>query len=606
MEARPHEIGIADSPNNKETAASERRIDGVAVSKGVGIGRVAFFEREFHQLEDAADIRSKPEVEIARLHAAVSQSSTEIKTLIEAGTESANGHLTDILNIQLLILEQSSFVTNIEENIREGSVTAETALDNVKRFHVEKQAGAHDPHHREKRVDIEDVCNRIAAALSGSSKASKNIYRDCVVAAYELTPSEIVEISSHIPAAIVTERGGWTSHSAILARDFQIPMVSGVKSVEAEVADGESVIVDGLNGKIIVDPTELSLSIYAVQAVAPSSSAIVARDEKGTITADGLAIMLRANADSATAYAIAKESGAVGIGLFRSESLITRPGRIPDEEQQFRAYCKIGEAVGEDCVRIRTFDIGPEQFSTSLRETEINPALGLRSIRLSLREVLLFREQIRAILRAASKYRIDIVLPLISGVAEVMEAREIVEEEREMLAKRGIEHGNPRFGAMIEVPSAVFVAREIAVKVDFLALGTNDLVQYLLAVDRDNDQVSDLYQTLHPAVIRALRTVIAAAESTNRPLIVCGEMAGSAFYVPLLIGLGARKLSMNINSISQIRRLISGITLAQCEVLAGAVESAETADQVEEILRKFYKEHWASLFPTGLLDAKHR
>lgn len=565
------------------------------------------FERGSQRLERLADESPDAETEISRFGDAVEKSIEEIRSLVDAADVAPSSHLTDILNIQLLILEQSSFVSNVEEEIRNGRLAAESALQNVQLRYAEKQASVHDPHHREKRLDIEDVCNRIASALSGEVKTRSDIYRNAVVAAHELTPSEIVEVSRQRPAAIITERGGWTSHSSILAREFQVPMVSGVKSIETRFAGGEMVIVDGQKGRIIVDPSEMSFSTYSVDtdiAVAERPKAEIRSG--GTQTVDGTHITIRANADTTAAFALAKQAGAEGIGLFRSESLIGKPGRIPNEDEQISAYSQIGLAVGDQGVRIRTFDIGIERFSPNGRHTEINPSLGLRSIRLSLQERSYFRVQIRSLLRAAAKHRIEIVLPMISGVGEVEAAMSMIEAERSELAQKGIEHGSPQIGAMIEVPSAVFTAREIAAKVDFLALGTNDLVQYLLAVDRDNDQVSELYQTLNPAVIRALRAVIEAAEFSNKPLLICGEMAGSAFYVPLLIGLGARELSMNSNSVSQIRHLISGIALADAQSLAASVEGAETADQVEAILRKFYKEHWQPLFPAGLLDAKHR
>jgi len=607
LEIRSNAVAIGDVPNPNATTVTEWRIDGVAVSRGVGMGSVVMFERGNQRFERIADERPNADTEISRFRLAVDRSIEELRSLIDAADVTPNGHLTDILNIQLLILEQSSFVSNVEDEMQSARLTAESALQNVQLRYAEKMASVHDPHHREKRLDIEDVCNRIAAALSGETRKQQTTYRDFVVAAHELTPSEMVEVCRQSPAAIITERGGWTSHSSILAREFQVPMVSGVKSIETKFLGGEMVIVDGQKGRIIVDPSEISLSTYAVNTeISISDGPPSEIGGGGTQTIDGTNITIRANADSEAAFTLAKQAGADGIGLFRSESLIGKPGRIPDEDAQIRAYSQIGSAVGDQGVRIRTFDIGIERYSPNGRHTEINPSLGLRSIRLSLHERSYFRVQIRALLRAAAHHGIAIVLPMISGVGEVEEAMAMIEAERKELSLKGVEHGSPQIGAMIEVPSAIFTAREIAAKVDFLALGTNDLVQYLLAVDRDNDQVSELYQTLNPAVIRALRAVIDAAESSRKPLLICGEMAGSAFYVPLLIGLGARELSMNSNSISQIRHLISGIGLADAQSLAASVDIAETADQVEAILRKFYKEHWQTLFPSGLLDAKHR
>jgi phosphotransferase system enzyme I (PtsI) len=607
LEARPDEIGIGEIENTNSSVAPERRIDGVAVSRGVAIGQAVLFERGTTRFEHLADQLPDIESEVSRFQQAVEESKNEILRLVESPQAGEVEHLKDILNIQLLILTQSSFVANVLDEIRENSLLAEEALENVQIRHVQKQNDSHDPHHREKRVDIEDVCKRLAQSLSGAPRTSDSIYRNAVVVAHELTPTEIVEIGRHSPAGFVTERGGWTSHSSILAREFRIPMVSGLKSVDYLVAGGETVIVDGQDGKIIIDPTDRSLSYFAVAAMESRAETPGAElSNLGAKTADGTRVVIRANADTVSAYLLAKKAGAEGIGLFRSESLIEKPGSIPSEDEQVKFYEEIGLAAGEDGVRVRTFDVGENRLNSRGRSGEINPALGLRSIRLSLKEQKHFRTQIRALLRAAARHRIEIVLPMISGVSEVAAALEIIEDERQKLSEKSLSFEQPRIGAMIEVPSALFTAREIASKVDFLALGTNDLVQYLLAVDRDNDQVSELYQTLNPAVIRALRSLIATAKAVDRPLLICGEMAGSAFYVPLLIGLGARELSMNANSINQIRHLISGITLIDAERLAALTDEALTADEVESILRKFYKEHWQTLFPHGLLDAKHR
>ena len=298
--------------------------------------------------------------------------------------------------------------------------------------------------------------------------------------------------------------------------------------------------------------------------------------------------------------------GSEGIGLFRSESLIGGPGNIPSEETQYEAYRQIADTAGESGVKIRTFDIGIDQLGDGGYSAERNPSLGLRSIRLSLTDTAYFRTQVRAILRAAHGKKIDIILPMISGVGEVIRSSAIIDEERERLSREGKSSGEVGIGAMIEVPSAVLTIKEIAANVDFVCLGTNDLVQYLLAVDRDNDAVADWYQTLHPAVITALSDVFHAADDANIPVIVCGEMAGSSFYIPLLIGLGARELSMNPHSIPQARRMVSGISVSESEKLAANVSGCSSAEASERVLREYYLENWFHLFPSGLLNTKHR
>ena len=585
-------------------ARAERLIEGLAVSRGVGIGRVVFFKDHSNHHMPSAIVESDIESEIDRFRSAVRDCVDQLNGLSLA--KDSPEHVADILSIQLLILEQSSFAEKVETSIREKRNTAELAVKLVTADHVRQQSAVPDPHLREKRLDIEDVCRRMLSVLSGPLSADSSGYTGAVVAAYELRPSEIIELSRHKPAGIVTERGGWTSHSSILAREFMIPMVSGVTGVSRIIRASEHTIVDGESGTIVLSPSLGTLDRYAARSSGVGHFHQNADAIESSLTLDKVRIRIRANVDIPEAYHLAKQFGAEGIGLFRSESLIASPGSIPDEEEQFSAYRQIAEVAGDDRVRIRTFDIGLDRLRDSGLHSEINPSLGLRSIRLSFREQEHFRTQIRAILRASVDTKIDIVLPMVAGVSEVVRAKTIIDEERASLISRDVEVGDPRVGAMIEVPSGVFTASEIAREVDFLALGTNDLVQYLLAVDRDNDAVAEWYQTLHPAVMRAVSTVIGAARTASVPMLICGEMAGSPFYVPLLIGLGARELSMNVNSISQIRHLISGITSEKCAELGDIVLADATAETVEQHVREFYRQNWKDLFPTGFLDAKHR
>jgi phosphotransferase system enzyme I (PtsI) len=270
---------------------------------------------------------------------------------------------------------------------------------------------------------------------------------------------------------------------------------------------------------------------------------------------------------------------------------------FPTENEQARVYREIAEIVGEESVKIRTFDLSAEQFLDGTEKKEKNPALGMRSIRYSLTNKKHFRTQLRAILQASFEKNVDIILPMVSDVSEIIETKKILEEEKARLKKKGINSGNPHLGAMIEVPSAVFTIDEIAAESDFLCLGTNDLVQYLLAVDRDNETVADWFQTLHPAVLRAIKMVLDAAETHKIPSIVCGEMAGSPFYVPILIGLGAKELSMNVNSILRVRKIIAGIAFEEAGDLCKRIESCRTSREIEELVQQNIREKWAHLFP---------
>jgi len=415
----------------------------------------------------------------------------------------------------------------------------------------------------------------------------------------------MIELAKNRPAAIITEHAGWTSHSSILAREFELPMVSGINALERKLSPGDLVVVDAVNGELIIEPALDTLELYRGKSferdMRPTDRS-VARDN--VVTSDGIEISIRANVDSLEAYRNARRAGAVGIGLYRSESLLERRGRLPSESEQELAYASIGEAVDQDRVSIRTFDIAIDFFQTDHKER--NPALGLRAIRLALRRKQDLRSQIRAILKASAGRNIDIILPMISGLDELAVVKDMIHSEQTVLGETGVPSGEPRIGVMIEVPSAVLTARDIAAECDFLCLGTNDLVQYLLAVDRDNDAIAGAYKSLHPAVLRAIQTVISAGKEAEIPVVVCGEMAGSPFYVPVLLGLGATELSMNLNSIRPVRHLITGVSVEECQRLVGGAMSSKTAAEIESHLIDHYQTYWEELFPVGVLTSQRQ
>lgn len=588
--------------NTAGSKISERRLRATAVSRGIGIGQVLFFAPTSHRVSHLDIEEDQIQHQVKRLDAAVQAAKSKINQLAKAQNSTAS-----IFVAHLAIVDESPFIEEIKNVIRERRVNAEWAVRLISEHRRKRQITVSDESFREKAGDIADVAEHIINELAGSSINEWAAPPEAIVVARELRPSNIVVIAKSLPAAIITERGGWTSHASILAREQKIPMVSGVHFAKDVFSEHDNVIVDAVNGEVIIDPDIDTIEQYRtvnIESDVPQDYFRVPRNS--CITRDGTEIVIRANAESAASYETARQSGATGIGLFRSESLIKTAGQIPSEDEQFDSYTDIADAVGDDGVRIRTFDIGVAQFSETVLAPENNPSLGLKSIRLSLTEQIYFRTQIRALLRASTETDIEIILPMVTGLDEILRTRELIDDERKKLIESGLTVDEPRLGAMIEVPSAVLTAREIAENVDFLCLGTNDLVQYLLAVDRDNEAVADWYQTLHPAVFRAIKQVITAGDEAKKPVIVCGEMAGSPFYVPLLIGSGTRELSMNVNSIHNVRRLIAGITTEDCATLFEHVMRCKTAEEAETELRNFYLENWSDLFPTDLLSAKHR
>ncbi|MGH9819392.1 MAG: phosphoenolpyruvate--protein phosphotransferase, partial [Pyrinomonadaceae bacterium] len=507
-----------------------------------------------------------------------------------------------------MILEDASLLTKIEETIVNDRVNAEWAVKVVTDSYISKFKGIADEHLRSRYVDIEDVAERMLTALGGGRNSRLKLEKNSIIVAKEINPSTLIELGSSEPHGLITEHGGWTSHTFILAREINVPAITGIRRVLRRVQTGETVIVDGLRGQMILNPSADSLLEYQSAA-----NELRVRERSGSSmenvaakTLDGREIVIRANVDFPYAYKVARQQGARGIGLYRSEFLFNQFRGFPSEAEQIDAYSKIADMAGDDGVKIRTFDLSADQLTDQNFEKEKNPALGLRAIRLSLAYPKQFRTQLRSILVASNDRKIDIVLPMISDVSEIRQARQMLDDEHEYLKKRGIGSGSPRLGAMIEIPGAVFVADEIAAEVDFLCLGTNDLVQYLLAVDRDNESVADWFQTLHPAVVRAVRMTLQAAVKKGIPVIVCGEMAGSPFYTPLLIGLGATEFSMNINSIARVRTVITGIAHEETIDVAKQIEKCETAADSLRVMREAISRSWAHLIPPDPANATRK
>lgn len=586
-------------------AKNEIRLNARAVSRGIAVGKIICLhgrKRQFYKINIET---SKIEREIRRFRAAVRLATRQLKKISTNQTDKTKANIFDA---HLLILEDKSLHSKIETNIEEQKINAEWAVKIVTDDFIAKYKTIADEYLRERYIDLEDVAERLLTALGGGGKAALNLEKNSIIVAREVKPSTLIELTTSQPLAIITENGGWTSHTFILAREMNLPAVTGLKRILRRVKNGDEVIVDGFDGQIILNPLAEIRKKYEVAAVEfQRDKNAEGETAKGKLqTLDGKEIKIRANLDLPKGYAEARRFGAQGIGLYRSEFLFNQFKGFPSESEQIEAYRKIAKLAGEEGIRIRTFDLSVEQLTDETEEREKNPALGLRAVRLSFTHLKEFRVQIRAILQASTENNINLVLPMISDVAEIWRVKKIIESEKVYLRKRQIAFGNPRLGAMIEVPSAVLTIDEIAAEVEFLCLGTNDLVQYLLAVDRDNEAVADWFQTLHPAVLRALKTVLQAAEKRKIPAVVCGEMAGSPVYVPILLGLGATELSMNVHSMPRVRKIVSKIALEETRELVEKLEDCRTADEVEVAVGKFYREKWAHLFPDDMFPAKKK
>lgn len=592
----------ASPPEEKK---SEIKLHARAVSRGIAIGKVVCLygrKRQFYRIELKNE---QIERELRRFHAAVRTAQHQIKKISSMENQSNSDNKISIFDAHLLILEDKSLLRKIEDTIKDKKVNAEWAVKIISDKYISQYKAIADEHLRERYIDLEDVTSRLLTALGGGEKLGIRFDENSIIIAKEIKPSTVIELTQNNPKAIVTENGGWTSHTFILAREMNLPAVTGVKGILRKLQTGDQIIVDGYNGQVILNPTEETLQRYKIastQFQGDTTEKVELYQEK-LKTLDGKEIVIQANLDLPKGYVKAKRYGALGIGLYRSEFLFNQFKGFPSEQEQIEAYRNIAEMVGEDGVRIRTFDLSLEHLVDETEEREKNPALGLRAIRLSLKKKNQFRIQLRALLQASKGNTIDIVLPMVSDVSEILRTKKILQQEMEYLRKRNIEFGKPRLGAMIEVPASVFIIDEIAREVEILCLGTNDLVQYLLAVDRDNEAVADCFRTLHPAVLRAVKMVLQAGEKFDIPVIVCGEMAGSPFYAPILIGLGARRLSMNVNSIPRIRKIISGIAFEETQEIVNRLKSCATADEVESVVSKIFTEKWSHLYAGNFLPS---
>ncbi len=590
--------------NNSETILNAR-----AVSRGIAIGRVVCLQgnkRQFYRikLQD-----SEIEKELLRFRVAVRLAKSQLKNINAQKSEIVLENKTSIFDAHLLILEDKSLLSKIENTIKDGKINSEWAVKLVTDDYLTAYKTIADGHLRERYIDVEDVSDRLQAALGvGEQKSIVHLEKDSIIVAKELKPSTLIELTDSQPRAIITERGGWTSHTFILARELNLPAVTGLKGILRRVQTGDEVIVDGYNGKVILHPKKETSQKFKIEAAQfqEINSEKTRKIKPRLATLDGREITIRANVDLPSGYVKARRYGARGIGLYRSEFLFNRYKGFPSEDEQIEAYKKAAKSAGEDGVRIRTFDLNVEQLAEESEEREQNSALGLRGVRLGLSQKKQFHIQLRALLRASAENKIDIVLPMISDVSEILLTKSVLKKEKLNLKKQKIKFGNPRIGAMIEVPATIFMVEEIAQEVDFLSLGTNDLVQYLLAVDRDNEAVADWFRTLHPAVLRSIKRVIDVAEASKIPLVICGEMAGSPVYAAILIGLGANELSMNPNSILRVRKTISAIAFEEAREITKQLLKCKTSDAVEQLVSELFIKNWSHLFSPDILPANKK
>jgi phosphotransferase system enzyme I (PtsI) len=569
------------------------RLNGIGVSPGIGIGKALVLKGGMRDMRFRIP-SSRIDREIQRLEGARARARRQIQQLkvrIAASLGVEHGYLFDA---QLLMLDDAMLVDRAIEIIRDERLNAESALQRVLDDISALFDQAEDPYVRERKGDVGDVIGRLRMNLRESG-GPLDLFRDLdephVLVADELTPSVIAQIDWHHLAAIVTDAGSWTYHTAILARSIHVPAVAGIARASTKFEPGMVLAVDGSTGEVLVNPDPEALRQVETRRErrAAYEQSLEEFRRLPAVTEDGVALRLEVNVEALDDAVQARERGADGVGLFRSEFLLASRGEAAlTEEAQYQAYRQLVESMAPARVTIRTFDVSEGQIALgAIGADEPRAPLGLRGLRLSLARDDIFQAQLRALLRAAAHGPLRIMFPFVSGLEELRRGRAAVARAAQALRERGIEVPPVPVGVMIEVPSAALTADILATEADFFSIGTNDLIQYCLAVDRNDDRVSQLYEPLHPAIVRMLRLVARAGRRSGIPVAVCGEMAADPALLTLLVGLGLREFSMAATAIPLAKQVLRGLNARDAARLAIQAGKARTADEVEQALIRF-------------------
>ena len=569
---------------------SENKIVGIAAAPGIVIGKVFLFSKEKLEISKApiTDINDA----IKNLHEALKHSKKELNKIFGIAREKMDEVRAAIFEAQVMILDDPILLGNIEERIKNEMIQPEFIVADEISKYQELMIISHESYMKERAHDIEDIKHRIIRNLQNKRWQSK-IDKNLIVVSESLTPADTLLFSRRESLGFVTDHGGLTSHAAIISRSLNIPAVVGTHNATQQIKDGDTIIVDGFHGYIILNPTEEQTNFFTEKKkkLFEIQKGLEEFKDQPAVTLDGKEIKLEANVDVTGEIDIVITSSAAGIGLYRSEQILTELGTFPDEDEQTIIYSKLASRIYPKFITIRVFDIGGDKFRFN-EYREPNPFLGLRGVRFLLENETLFRTQIRAILRASENKNIRLMIPMVSALDEVWRTFKIIQECKAELKKEKIKFDNHiKIGIMIEVPSAAVMAKEYAEEVDFLSIGTNDLIQYMMAVDRGNDLVSNLYQEFSPVVIRTIEHIVNAAAESNIPVSICGEMAADTLAIPLLVGLGLKSLSMSPATILYAKRIIRNFEYKKAKVLAEECLQCKTEIEIQKKVKKFFDEN---------------
>ncbi len=580
----------------------EKVFRGIPVSAGVCRGKIIVLGKVQTTVVRRSLSDAELPDELNRLEKALVQTRHEILEVQRKVSEAMGAAEGSIFDAHLLVLEDRTLIDEVVRAITGEKINAEFAFHQVAERYAKTLAAIEDDYLRERATDMRDVTGRVMANLLGHQHEVdvRHLKEPCIIISHDLTPSHTAQMDRTKVLGFATDIGSKTSHTAIMARSMRLPAIVGLKTATDEMQTGQYALLDGFNGIIIVNPTDQTLFEYGQLIRKQVTLQEKLRDilSKPAVTLDGHRVFLSANIEQAGDAQTVKDSGAEGVGLFRTEYLYINRDHPPTEEEQFQAYREVAGSLKPQAVVIRTFDLGGDKFLSHLQvPTEMNPFLGWRAIRFCLQEQDIFRNQLRAILRASAEGNVKMMYPMISGLDELNQANALVEECKAELRRQGVPFNEQmEIGAMIEIPSAVLIADALAKRVRFFSIGTNDLIQYSLAVDRMNEKIAHLYEPTHPAIVHLIKATVDAARKNNIRVSVCGEMAGDPVLAPLLLGLGVDELSAAPPLVPQIKFMVRRLKMPETQALAEFALNSESGAEILNRCQELARASAPSLF----------
>ncbi len=577
----------------KEETFVNKVLQGKGVSSGIAIGKVYLLERGRIHVEKYSIKEEQIEREISKFQNAIKSAVEELNSIKENILDDDIRRHAFIIDAHILMLQDQYFLKEVVEAIKSKKANAEWALDIVVSKFASSFENVEDPYLRERGRDLDYVHQRLLRIMVNKEVPGiydKSIRGKGIIVAHDLSPADTIQINLNRTSGFVTDVGGRTSHTSIVARALEIPAVVGLGNITAIAKDNDTVIIDGDEGAVIVNPTkELQKEYLAKQAhLYAQRKEFLRLGKLKAETQDGFKVRVAANIELLAEMDIVERYGAEGVGLYRTEYIYLSSKTLPTEMDHYHIYRKLAENSAVKYTTIRTLDIGGDKFSSNIEVAkEINPAMGLRAIRLCIKEIDLFKAQLRGILRASAHGPLKILFPMISGMEEVKKAKAVLKECMDELRQERVDFdASIRIGIMVEVPSTCMITDLLAAEVDFFSIGTNDLIQYTLAIDRVNEYVSYLYEPLHPAVLRMIKKTIDDAHAHNIEVAICGEMAGEPLYVPILLGLEIDEMSMNAYSIPRVKKIIRGLRHSYCKTLVAEILAKDSPKESELLVRK--------------------